>query len=113
VAEHRSFRLTTTPSADSIGQPSLAARAKHSRAITVAVVQQGFVLILAALILDGGVTLRFCAAAAIASWVCALVIILRRPQQPTNFDLAIIRYGFGLALPLVLAIGFLVDRFVR
>ncbi len=70
-------------------------------------------MILAALLLDGGVTLRFCAAAALPSWLCTLVIILRRPQQPTNFDLAIIRYGFWAVLLLVLALGFLTHLVVR
>src|SRR5208282_284166 len=63
----------------------------------------------ASLILDGGQIFRYCAVAAMASWVCTLVILLRRPKHPTNVDLAIVRFGFWLAIPLLPVIGFVVD----
>jgi hypothetical protein len=105
MAEHRSFRLTAATTEELGVQPSLAAGSVYSYAITLALAQQAVVLVFASLILDGGVVFRFCVAAAIASWVCTLLILLRRPKQPTPFDLAIIKYGFWPALPIVFVLG--------
>jgi hypothetical protein len=68
------------------------------------------VLVLAALILDGGHVFCLCAAGAIASWVCNLVILLRRPQHPTNFDRALVKYGFWPATMLVSVLAPLLGR---
>ena len=79
-----------------------------SHALVVAVTQQAVILTLAALILDGGHILRICVLAAVASWLCTLLIMLRRPKQPTTVDLAIIKYGFWPAIPIVLTVGSIV-----
>ena len=109
MAEHRSFRLTTTSKDGSSQQPFAVTGRGYSRAVTAAVAQQAVVLLFASLILDGGQIFRYCAVAAMASWVCTLVILLRRPKHPTNVDLAIVRFGFWLAIPLLPVIGFVVD----
>ena len=108
MAEHRSFRLTTAPNDECTNQPGKVSGWRYSESIKVAVAQQAVVLIFASLILDGGQILRFCAIAAIASWICTLVIILRRPKQPTKLDLGIVKFGFWPAMPLVALIGFVV-----
>jgi hypothetical protein len=109
MAKHRSFRLTATPSDDLASQPLFAAREKFSHAIVIALAQQVPVLILAALILDGGLILRFCGIAAIAAWVFTLTILLRRPKEPTNIDLAVIKYSFWPAMLLILVVGFVMQ----
>ena len=109
MAEHRSFRLTTTPTDDSTQQPSADCWRQVLQSNHGSGAQQAVVLIFASLILDGGQIFRFCAVAAMASWVCTLMILLRRPKHPTNMDLAIVKVGFWLAIPLVPLIGFVVD----
>ena len=109
MVEHRSSRPTTTPEDGSSQQPVLAAGGRYSRAITTAVVQQAVVLSFTSLLLDGGRVCRFCVVAALASWVGTLVIMLRRPKQPTNPDLAFVKFGFWFAIAVVIAIGFVVD----
>lgn len=107
MAKHRSFRLT--PSRDECSdRPSTENAEAHSQAIVFAAVQQAIVLLLAALILDGGYILRICTIAAIASWVATLVIIVRRSKHPSAVDLAIVRYGFWMTMLVVLVVATLV-----
>ena len=75
----------------------------YDRVIRKSLVAQVVVGILAALMLDGGETARVVGVAVLAYWLCAAVVIMRRPHEPTNFDLAIVHWGF---LP-VLAISML------
>ena len=109
MAGHRSFRLTTAPIDDRAALPGKAAGWRYFEPIKTAVAQQAIVLILASLILDGGQILRLCSVPAMASWICTLLVMLRRPTSPTKLDLAIVKFGFWLAIPLVVVIGFVVD----
>jgi hypothetical protein len=109
MAKHRSFRLTITP------QDRLIAGG-HPEALAVAAGQQAIVLLLAGLFrmaLGNDALLGFCLIAAIASWICTLIVLRRRPKQPTAVDLAIIEYGFWPALLLVTVMGLAVGAFVR
>ncbi|MHB1037969.1 MAG: hypothetical protein ACYC35_26370 [Pirellulales bacterium] len=101
MGQHRSFRLTVTSTGDPAEQPSLTARQKYADAIVTALVQHAIVLIFSALILDGGVLLRFCTIAVVASWICTLVILVRRPRQPTDCDIVLVKFGFWPAMCLV------------
>ena len=58
-------------------------------------------VVLSALMLDGGELARLTGIALAVFWGAVAVIMLRRPQNPTSFDLFLIRYGCG---PLI--IGF-------
>ena len=98
---------------DATRQPPMAVGTVYSHAITVALAQHAVVLILAALVLDGGHMLRICTIAALASWLCTLVIMLRRRKQPTRFDLGLVRYGFWPAMFLVTTIEFAREFFLR
>jgi hypothetical protein len=80
------------------------------RAVGAAIVQQAVVLVLAALVLDGGRTLVLMIIAAIGSWVFTLIVILRRPRSPTRGDILIIKYGIWLAAALVVSIVLIVGR---
>ncbi len=60
---------------------------------------QALIALLSVLVLDGGDTAKLSGVALIAFWVSVFVIILRRPRNPTQVDLWLIRWGF---LPLVI-----------
>lgn len=109
MAEHRSFRVTPTPNDESTQQPSRTALGKYVEAITAAVAQQAVVLIFASLIAQKRKICPLSRVAAVASWVCTPMILLRRPKHTTRTDLAIVKFGFWLAIPLVPVIGFVVD----
>ena len=57
-------------------------------------VPQLIVGILAALMLDGGTTARVVGVALLGFWLCAAVVIMHRPHDPTRVDLAIVHWGF-------------------
>jgi hypothetical protein len=57
--------------------------------------------VMSALVLDGGELARLTGIALAVFWGAVAVIMLRRPRNPTSFDLFLIRYGCG---PLI--IGF-------
>jgi hypothetical protein len=105
---HRSFRLTSA-SDGSAERPSALDAKTHSQAIVFAVAQQAILLFFAATILDGGQILRLCTLAAIVSWVPSLLIMLRRPKEPTHADLGIIKYGFWPALLIVFVVASLLN----
>ena len=73
----------------------------YRRAITVAVVQQALVLFLAALVLDGGRTLRLVSTALLISFFVSLAIMLRWRDYPPALGAAVIKYGFWLVIVLV------------
>jgi membrane-associated protease RseP (regulator of RpoE activity) len=80
-------------------------RSTHGRAIVVALVQQTLLLLLAASVLDGGRLLRAFAGALTVSWAVSLILLLRRRDHPTTFDLAVIKYGFWFIIVLLLLMG--------
>jgi hypothetical protein len=79
-------------------------RSGFSRAILVALVQQAVLLVLAALMLDGGLLLRAFAGALAASWIVSLAVMLMNRRQPTSLAIAIVKYGFWLAIFLAVAV---------
>jgi hypothetical protein len=80
-------------------------RSTYGRAIVFALVQQAFLLLLAASMLDGGYLLRACVWALIVSWAVSLAVMLRHWNHPTAFDLAAVKYGFWFAVVLLLFAG--------
>ena len=70
----------------------------YDRVIFKSVIVQVIVGILAVLILDGGIVAHVVGVAVVAYWLCAAVIIIRRPHEPTKIDLAILTYGFWVIL---------------
>jgi hypothetical protein len=70
--------------------------------IRSALLQQSVVLILAALMLDGGLTFNMAVIAIVAYWLAVGVILARRPGSPTRADILLIRYGFLLVFGVVL-----------
>ena len=69
---------------------------RYRAAFISSFVQQAFVLCLAALMLDGGLTLYACILACMLYWMIAGVVIARRPLTPTSSDISWITYGYFL-----------------
>jgi len=87
-----------------LAKPSSPLRA----AIHSALVQQAIVLLLASMILDGGLLAQICGFAFAAFWAAVGLLKIRRNSFPTKIDLALIRCGYLL----VCLISFLVASFV-
>ena len=75
------------------------------RAIVVALAQQAFILVLAALVLDGGRLLRIVAGALILSWLVSLAVMLWYRDHHTSFSISIVKYGFWLAILVMLLVA--------
>lgn len=84
---HHSFRLTRSDAKDEARGFGLA----------FPLVQQLVVLGMAGLILDGGMILQVFSYAALAYWVCVVIILIRRRRQLTQVDRIVIRIGFLVA----------------
>jgi hypothetical protein len=77
-------------------------------ALKIAVIVQGIVLVLAALILDMEQARHISMVAALADWLMIGLIMLRRPYSPTRLDLLAIKWGY---LPLLIIVGSVGPRF--
>ena len=63
-------------------------------AMLSAFVQQGIIMVLAGMILDGGAVAQSCFYAFAAFWVGVGIILYRRAPSPTKTDLVLVRGGF-------------------
>jgi hypothetical protein len=72
-------------------------------AARLAIKLDGALLILTALILDGGRSFAFCQVAVVGHWLGVLIVALRRFRSPTFWDVIFIRYG-GIMLFLLLGL---------
>jgi hypothetical protein len=79
--------------------------AVYGPAIRTALLQQGIVLILTALLLDGGQTFSSAVIALVAHWLTVIILVCRRPSSPTEGDVLLVRYGFLLFFFIVLVAG--------
>jgi len=77
----------------------------YRRPVKIALLQQGICLILALLVLDGGITLNATVIALIAYWIAVFLIVSRRVHTPTRNDLFFVRYGFLLIWGFVVIAG--------
>jgi hypothetical protein len=72
-------------------------------------VAQLLLLMLAALILDGGIIASFCMAGAVAHWVMVTYLAIRRRDALTRVDQILVRLGFVIftvvAIVLVILVG--------
>ncbi|REK09082.1 MAG: hypothetical protein DWQ37_19705 [Planctomycetota bacterium] len=67
---------------------------RFNGALCTALVQVCAVLLLSALLLDGGLGFRQSLVAALSYLVVVLVVVARRPLAPTRHDLAVLRWSF-------------------
>ena len=72
---------------------------KYDRAVLQSLGVQFIVGCFAMLLLDGGVMARVVGVAMLGFWISVGVLMTRRPFQPTQLDLTVIRWGF---LPVLL-----------
>lgn len=59
-----------------------------------AFMQQGIIMVLAGMILDGGGVAQSCFYAFVGFWTGVVIILWRRASAPTKIDLMIVRGGF-------------------
>ncbi len=70
-------------------------------AVRLALAWSVIIAAVSAMLLDGGKAGRLTVAGLLLFWLCALVIICRRPRNPTRFDLHFIGWG-----PWAMVLGF-------
>jgi hypothetical protein len=85
--------------------PSSPIALEYRRPIKTALLQQGIILILALLVLDGGLTFNMAVIAVMAYWLAFGILVFRRPSSPTKGDILLVRYGFLLLFFIVLVAG--------
>lgn len=73
--------------------------------VQTALLQQGIIVVLTALTMDGGLIFHVTVIAVLAYWLAFGVILARRPSAPTQGDLFLIRYGFLLLFVIVFIVG--------
>jgi len=78
---------------------------QYKRAFCASVIEQTLGLSLAALMLDGGLTLYGCLLAGVMYWMIAGLVVARRPIVPTRCDLRLVAHGFlSLAFPVTVVV---------
>ena len=66
---------------------------EYKSAFKVALLIQGVLAVLTLLVLDYGQMHRAFWVSFLCQWAMVIIILLRRPMNPTRLDLAIVRYG--------------------
>jgi hypothetical protein len=69
------------------------------RAFLRALLLQAGLLVLSALVLDFGETLRGVCVSSLAFWAGTIIVLLRRPSNPTRGDLFYLRWGLLILVP--------------
>ena len=76
--------------------------ARYWSAIRTSICFQIPILLLGVLCLDGGELFSRCLVAFAAFWSGTILILFRRPWNPTKLDLEVIRFGYPLLFVLAL-----------
>ena len=86
---------------------------KYRSPLRDSLILQAFFLFVSWLALDGGMMFRYSLLVLAPNWALILLIILRRPTEPTPLDLKVVRFGYlarWILLPGVsLLVGPLID----
>ena len=80
-------------------------RAPYREAVEFAVGVQAVLLFLAPMMLDGGRLLAYGLVFSGAWFAGAICIMLRGPKVPGRFDVAYVKYGFFINMPLLMLAG--------
>jgi hypothetical protein len=80
----------------------------YRSAFRLALLQQIPWAMLCLLMLDFGRSAKICGIAMLAFWVAAFIMMARRPESPTRFDMGFIRWAF---FP-IFVVTFLLAEFV-
>jgi hypothetical protein len=84
------------------------AASAYRRAVKAGACLDVAVLVICALLLDGGYTARCCLVSLVAKWLVTLVMVRRRVDLPSSRDLLFIRYGILVLLPVTCVLAPLV-----
>jgi hypothetical protein len=98
---YESPKDTSTGPGPNILEDASRPRGWRSSDFTFVVAQNGIFLGLSALVPDGGIFLQLCLAIVIWHWIGVALILMRRRTAPTRLDVAMVRFGFLIALFLV------------
>lgn len=97
--KHRSFRLTPEVA---LSDGSIKVWT-FGEALVFALVEQLPLLLLAALLLDGGMIFKQVGVTSLVFWIMVLMIMIRRGEDVTKMDILIVKWGFfGLLLAVVM-----------
>ena len=77
----------------------------YRKSITVALVLQVLTTLLLLTILDGGTLAKAGGAAMIGFWLGVALVMLRRPNMPSPFDLVYVRWGYLVMLIIAIALS--------
>ena len=75
---------------------------EYNAAFKTALLLQGVLAVLTALVLDFGQTHRAFWVAFLCQWAMVWIILFRRPMKPTRLDVVIVRFGI---VPLLLIVA--------
>ena len=81
------------------------------KALSFAIAQQTIILVLSALLLDGGGVLHRVTVAMVAFWCFVLIVLVRRRTQPMSGDILFIKYGIWLLMPIAGLVANLLGRY--
>lgn len=70
----------------------------YKRPTIVAAVASALLMLLSAMVLDGGATALATFCAIVGIWTAIVLIVARRPQLPTKADIDVIRFGPIMAM---------------
>ena len=76
----------------------------YDRVVLNSLVVQLILACLAGLLLDGGVMAHVVGVALLGFWLSVAILMIRRPLQPTKFDLAFIQWGFWPVLAVAVSV---------
>ena len=83
--------------------------AKYWSPLRDSLILQAFFLFVSSLALDHGVMLRYSLFVLAPSWAMILLIVLRRPAEPTWLDLKFVRFGYLALWCLMPPVSALID----
>lgn len=82
---------------------------QYEPALKRTALQQGGIMVLAALVLDGGMTLRACALAMAIFWMLTGIVLARRPDCPRPSDVTFVSWGFPVLAFLTSSVAWFVS----
>ncbi len=84
----------------------------YRSALKVALLLQIIIGLFAAIAIDGGLLFELWWRPMAAYWGCFIVMVLRRPNTPTNLDLILVKWGFVLLIPCTFILSVLIWRWM-
>ena len=70
--------------------------AEYIDALKLSALAQVLLGLFSAMVLDGGRLFIFWIAFTVVFWVMTVIMVLRRPVEPTDTDIKIVKYGYAV-----------------